>query len=133
MKCPVADISDQIQGSRVGNRKTHIREENAGNTSPGVDSFLVTLLLISTTLETPMMTSNRVLVRLNTALICSINRGAEQLILFTGTTNLLLPAERQVSGRHDLDEVHVVVCLLVGVLLGVIERIDVVVRPSTGG
>ena len=40
---------------------------------------------------------------------------------------LLLPAKRQVCGRNDLDEVHVVVCLLVGLLFRIVERVQVVV------
>ena len=39
-------------------------------------------------------------------------------------------AERQVRGRHDLDEVHEVVRRVVGRLVGVVERIEVVVRPG---
>ena len=43
---------------------------------------------------------------------------------------LLLPAERQVCGRDNLDEVHVVVGLLVGLLFCVVKRVEVVVGPS---
>ena len=42
---------------------------------------------------------------------------------------LLLPPERQVRRRHDLDKVHVVVSLFVRLLLRVVERVEVVVRP----
>ena len=47
--------------------------------------------------------------------------------MFCGTRKLVLPAEWQVSGRYDLDEVHEVVSLFVGMLLGVVKRVDVVV------
>lgn len=43
---------------------------------------------------------------------------------------LLLPSERQIRRRNDLDEVHEVESLLGGGLLGVVERVDVVVCPS---
>jgi len=42
----------------------------------------------------------------------------------------LLPAQRKLRGRHDLDKVHVVVVGIVGLLMGVVQRIQVVVRPG---
>jgi hypothetical protein len=127
------NISNHVRASSAKNFKTYVREENTGDASSGMDPFLVALLLIGTTLKTPMMAGHRVLMRLNTAFVRRIDGSAKSLILFPRTTRLLLPAERQVSGRHDLDKVHVVVCLLIGVLFGVVKRVDMVVRPSTGG
>lgn len=79
-----------------------------------------------------MVASHRVLMRLNAALVRSIDGSTEKLVVFGRPRDLLLPAEWQVSGRHDLDEVHEVVSLFIGMLLGVVQRIDVVVRPPTG-
>ena len=42
---------------------------------------------------------------------------------------LLFPAERQVGRRHDFHKVHVVVGLFVRLLLRVVQRVQVVVRP----
>jgi hypothetical protein len=90
----------------------------------------MSLLLIGATLQTPLMARNRVLMCLNVALVRSINRSTKQLIVLRRARSLLLPAQRQVGSRHDLDEVHVVERLLIGVLICVIKRIDMVVCPS---
>lgn len=43
---------------------------------------------------------------------------------------LSLPAQRQVGGGDNLDEVHEVVSLFVGLVLGIVQWIHVVVSPS---
>jgi hypothetical protein len=111
--------------------ETYVGEEDTRDTTTSMDTLLVAILRIRTTLETPLVAGDRVLVCLDAALVACINGSAQNLIIFVGTRFRLLPAERQVSSRHYLDKVHVVECLLVRVLVGVVKRVDVVVCPAT--
>lgn len=88
------------------------------------------LLFVVATSKTALVAGDRVLVSLDAALVVSVDSGAQQLIVLGRLWSLLLPAKGQVSGRDYLDEVHEVVRLLVGNLVGVVERVDVVVGPS---
>jgi hypothetical protein len=67
---------------------------------------------------------------LNASLVCSINRRTEQLLVLRRARGLFLPAERQVRRRYNFDKVHVVERLLIGILIRVIQRVDMMVRPS---
>lgn len=93
-----------------------------------MNALFVAFLLISSTLETPLMTRDGVLVRLDASLVVTFDSRAK--ISVTGARCLLLPSQGQVRGRNDLDEVHVVEGLLVCVLICPIQRVDVVVCPS---
>jgi hypothetical protein len=108
---------------------TYIREENTRDTTPGVNALLV--VLFGTTSKTPLVASDRVLVSLD-ATLQAINGRAQKLVLLSKARGLLLPAKGQVGSRDNFDEVHEVVSLLVGVLVGVVKGVDVVAGPSSG-
>ena len=90
------------------------------------------------TLLARVATSQAALVARHTVLVCLDAVGLTLAIVakldkFGGNVEdaaLLLPAQRQVGGRHNLDEVHVVVGLFVGLLFRIVERVEVVVGPS---
>lgn len=52
-----------------------------------------------------------------------------QLVRQIKDGTLLFPAQRQISSRHNLDKVHVIVRLLIRLLLSIIERIEMVIGP----
>ena len=93
-----------------------------------MNPLLMSRLLITPTLQTPSMTGDRVLMGLNTPLVTLINSSAQLVVQSRART---LPSKRQVRGRDDLDEVHEVISHLIGMLIRPIERVDVVVRPSS--
>lgn len=68
--------------------------------------------------------------RLHTALVSVIDGGTERVFV-RRLGVFAFPSQRQVCGANNLDEVHEVESLLAGLLLGVVEGVDVVVRPAT--
>ena len=96
-----------------------------------MDSLFVTIFFIRTTCQVPLMARDRVLVSLDAALVVGINSGSEDVLVHAASRKNTLPSERKIRGRHDLDEVHVVVRLLSGLLFSVVEWVDVVVRPAS--
>jgi len=112
-------------------RIAYIGEKDTRNTTLGVDALLVALFLIVPAGKTPLVAGNRVLVGLNAALVVALDGRTKELVVLSKARSLLLPAKGQVGGRDDLDKVHEVVCLLGGLLLGIIERVDVVASPSS--
>lgn len=95
-----------------------------------MDPLLVAILLVRPTGEVALVRSDRVLVGFDAALVAGVDGGAEEVVVLPAA-GLLLPAKGEVSGRHDLDKVHEVEGLLCGRLFGVVERVDVVVCPSS--
>jgi hypothetical protein len=93
-----------------------------------MNPLLVASLLITASLQTPPMARNRILVRLDAPLIALINCSAQLVVQPRGRG---FPAKRQIRGRDYLDEVHEVVCHLIGSLERAIKRVDVVVCPSS--
>jgi hypothetical protein len=95
-----------------------------------MNTLLVALLFISSTSKAPLVAGNGVLMCLDTALVISVNGGAQKLVVLRGSRGFLLPTQGQVSGRDYLDKVHVVVGLLISDLVRVVERVDVMAGPS---
>ena len=95
-----------------------------------MQTLLVALGGIVAAGEAALVARDRVLVRLDAA----VGRGAERaqlgVVLLAESRPRLFPAQRQVRGRHDLDEVHVVEVDVVGLLVGAVERVHVVVGPG---
>lgn len=110
---------------------TYVREEDTWNTTTSVNPFLVSILFVIATLQVSLMARYRVLVRLDAALVRSIDGRAEEFIMLGEARSSVLPAKGQISCRDNLNKVHKVESLFVSVLLGVVERVDVVVRPAT--
>lgn len=77
----------------------------------------------------PLVARHRVLVRLNAAIIILSKRTERCGVVRHHIAILLLPAQRQVRSRHNLDKVHIREVRVVGLLLGAIQRVHVVVRP----
>lgn len=67
---------------------------------------------------------------LDASLVTPINGSTQDVVVLSGSRGYLLPAQRQVGRRHDLDEVHEIVGFLVSGLFGVVQGIDVMVRPA---
>lgn len=88
------------------------------------------ILLIRSTGEIPLVRCDGVLMRFDAPLVAGVDGRAEEVIVFPAA-GLLLPAEREVSGRYDLDEVHEVIRLLGRCLLRVIQGVNVVVSPPS--
>lgn len=95
-----------------------------------MQTLLVALGGIVAAGKAALVARDRVLVRLDAA----VGRGAERaqlgVVLLAESRPRLFPAQRQVRGRHNLDEVHVVEVDLVGLLVGAVERVQVVVGPG---
>jgi len=110
-------------------------EENAGDAALGVEALLVALCGVAAAHQRALVRRDRVLVRLDAALgtvrsAVLAQRRLAVVHLVHGRGEERVPAEREVGGRHNLDEVHEVVRGLVGRLLGPVERVCVVVvRP----
>lgn len=94
----------------------------------------MTLLRIIAPGQAALMARNAILMRLH-ASIASIPECAKAntvilLPIRPVLRRLLLPAQRQVRSRHDLDKVHEIVVRIVRLLLGVVQGIQMVVRPE---
>ena len=75
------------------------------------------------------MARDRVLVRLDAA-VRRLAKGAQlSAVVLPGGRVLLLPAERQVRRRNNLDKVHKIVVRVVRLLVSVVERVQVVLSP----
>jgi hypothetical protein len=92
-------------------------------------ALFVAFLLISPTLETSLVACDRVLMCLQASLVIASNYSTN--ILVRGARSLLLPAQRQIGSGDNLDKIHVVERFLSCFLLGVVQRVDVVVGPAT--
>ena len=114
-----------------GKESAYIREEDARNPASRVQALLVPLILRVAASQIPLMAGHGILMRLNAALFIgqAIPAQLNQLVRDIQYTARPLPSKRQVRRRHDLDEVHEVERLLVGMLLRVVQRVEVVVRP----
>ena len=111
---------------------TYIGEENARDTAPRVLSLLVTFGGIVATGQAALMARDRVLMRLEAA-VAGPAKGSEcGAVVLAEAGEALLPAEREVRRRNNLDKVHVVVVRVVGLLVRVVEGVYVVVRPGHG-
>jgi hypothetical protein len=115
---------------------THVGEEDAWDAAFGVDSFLVTFLLVTAAVHAALVACDAELVRLDTSQIAVAQSANVDPFVWEAVRAridalalVLLPAEGQVCRRDDLDEVHVIEGALVGMLLRVVEGIDMVVRP----
>lgn len=96
-----------------------------------MQSLAVALLAGIAACQATLVARHTVLVGLNAVrLALAVVAQLDQLGGNVEDASLLLPAERQVGGRDHLDEVHVVVGLLFRLLLCVVERVQVVVRPG---
>ena len=119
-------------------QKTHIGKEHAGDAALGVHARSLwpsAASLPPCTLQ--LVARDAVLVRLDAAVVAVAEQPDADPIRVRQCARpcrclplpFFFPAERQVGRRHDLEEVHVVERDLGRVLLGAVERVDVVVRP----
>lgn len=112
-------------------------EEHAGDAALGVQTLLVALGRVRAAHERPLVRGDRVLVGLDAALGALGDAvGAERggvVDVVDERRDERVPAQREVGGRDDLDEVHEVVRLVIGDLLGAVKRVCVVVRPLPAG
>ena len=115
---------------------TYVGEEDTGDSAFCVQALLVAVLFVVAAVHAALVARDAVLVGLDAAVV-AVAQAADvdpfvRVVVHArvyALAHVLFPAERQVRRRHHLDEVHVVVCALVRVLLRAIERVDVVVRP----
>lgn len=112
-------------------RVTHIREEHPGNAASSMNPLLMPCLLIIAAHKTALVARNAVLVRFNATLIVTIDRSAEDISMFARSGCFLLPTEREVSRRDNLDEIHIIECLFIRVLLRPIQWVDMVISPTS--
>ena len=110
--------------------KTYIREEDAGNAAPAVQALLVSLSSIVAASQAPLVARDRVLMRLDAAVVALAKLAQALRVVLLELGPLLLPAEGKVAGGHDLDEVHKVEVGVVRLLLGPVQGISVVVGPG---
>jgi hypothetical protein len=99
-------------------------------------ALLMAFLLVTATVYATLMACHAVLVRLDAAQIAMaetshVNPFMRVLVCarVDAFALMLFPSERQICRRHDLDKVHVIEGALVGMLLGIIERVNMVIRP----
>lgn len=125
---------DHLHGGDV------VVEEDTGDTGGSVQTLLVTLVSGIAAHEGPLVRGHGVLVRLDAAVVAVADAvAAERDVVRGGAVDVRgdagVPAERQVGGGDNLDEVHVVEGGQVGLLDGVVERVGVVVvgpLPAVG-
>jgi hypothetical protein len=80
--------------------------------------------------KTPLMRCDGILVGLDASrLALAIAAQFDHLVRYIEDGIRSLPTQRKIRGGHDFDKVHVIVQVLVRLLLGVIEGIEVVVGP----
>lgn len=88
-------------------------------------------ILSIATLQRSLVRGHRVLVGFDAAsLALAVSTQLDELVRNVKESARSLPAERQIGCADDLDKVHVVECLLRRRLLGVVERVEMVVRPG---
>ena len=108
-----------------------IVEKDTGETTRSVQSLLVSLGLVAAAPKRALVRGDRVLVGFNASLgsVCEAVRTERRLVI--GTVDRRresgVPSQGQVRGRNHLEEVHEIECGLIGRLLGVVERVGVVV------
>ena len=88
---------------------------------------------IAAPIQTPLMTRNRILMRLQTAIFTSAMTSYRQYIIQLVRTAqriaLGLPFQRQITRAHHLDKVHIIKRRIIRHLLRLIQRIQMMVRP----
>lgn len=112
--------------------ETYVREEDAWDTTLGMQTLGVALSGVVTTRQAALVARDGVLVGLDAAVVVLAELAEGGVRIVHEVAVLLCPAEGQVGGRHDLDEVHVVEVGVVGDLLEAVQGVDVVVGPGQG-
>ena len=90
----------------------------------------MSLLRIIAARQTALVAGNAVLMRLQTSVLTKPERAETNtviLLLLCTLSRLLLPAQRQVRSRHDLDKVHKVVIRIIRLLPGPIQGIQMMI------
>jgi len=107
-----------------------VGEEDTRNTTLSMGALLVTLSLVVAALETALVAGSRVLVCLHAAVVdvAEVAKPGKVLAL-SGVVLRWRPAQRQVCSGHNLDKIHKVIVGVAGALLGIVERVQVVVGP----
>jgi len=110
--------------------QSYVGEKDTWDAASGMQPLLMTFLSCVATSKTALVARHAVLVCLDAVGgAFAVLSQCDELVRDVEDAVLLIPAEREVGCRHNFDEVHVVVCLLIGLLLSVIEWVEVVIRP----
>lgn len=101
---------------------------------PCVKPFSVSLRRITPPVQTSLMARDRILMRLHASILAPAHRAQGQhiadLIPPARQHIFRFPPQGKIRRRDDLDKVHVIKRRVVGHLLGVVERVNVVVGPG---
>lgn len=98
-----------------------------------MDSLLVAIGSIIATVETTSVACDRVLMCLDTAvMLVTILPKVNLIRSNVFGIAIVFPTKRKVRGRDNLDEVHEIVGWITRDLLGIIQRIQMVIGPWVG-
>lgn len=114
---------------------TYIGEEDARNTTTGMETLGVALGGVVTARETPPVAGDGVLVSLDAAIIrvAIVSQGSAIILQEVGELHCLsIPADGQIRSGNNLDKVHKVEVGVLGLLRGAVQRVQVVVGPGQG-
>ena len=126
-------LPHEAEGHRPKVSATYVREEHARNAAPGMEALLA-VFGVYPTLSAALVKGDRVLVRLD-ATVGPAAKGPQLRIAIVRVgirRRLLLPAEREIRRRDDLDKIHVVHVGISRHLPSPVQRIEMVVRPGQG-